>query len=415
MADELATLAGWLAEGVHADIRASRTVTTYSPELDDDGAKPGTVRKLHKCAICELPVAQRFEDECAVLNGKLVLSHVDPVYVPQWGPVCGAASVAGTVLSLAKWHGLDSPSLRSECTVTSVQDCYSEKLNVPNVYKTTAAVGNQTLKKCAMLLRFPSLAGWQCVATDFGCHLVTDPTLKQEEEWRKLKNTMATGGRIVFHSRNHYNRVFGWREVWDTAPDSSSSSDSASLPLVSAPVSAPVAVLGESTAACNKVACMPGAAKKDTDDSSSNIISPMSDGSSTPSVIDASSEGDQENMPAAAAPAKPARRPFLVRKSVRSGVVGLAAPTLAKATTAVATTATSATNTATVAPPPAPTATGPTDLSSSGARLVSRQILMAKKGQRPQHWVTWEAIAHDLRTHPGHRLMEIRLVNTARE
>ena len=169
---DLSTLLAWfeLAHMTPLDLAhdAKALPSTLSPELDAPDAAagdaaPGAERpklKLHSCAQCELPVAARFEEpepwlrtDARVLT---VLGESELSYLPQHGPVCGAASVAGTALSLALHHGVDAALAHEAITVRLVQDVYNA-LGVPNIYKSSVAVGNLTIKKCLMALRVPGL------------------------------------------------------------------------------------------------------------------------------------------------------------------------------------------------------------------------------------------------------------------
>ena len=59
----------------------------------------------------------------------------------------------------------------------------------------------------------------------------------------------------------------------------------------------------------------------------------------------------------------------------------------------------------------APAAADPDAAPAPGEAYVAhRQILMAKKGQRPQHWVPWEAVCENTRTHKINVIFEVKLV-----
>ena len=108
--------------------------------------------KLHSCAQCELPVAARFDlpDPALRARAHMVLQEFETHYLPQHGPVCGAASVAGTALALMRHHGVDDGLAREAATVRRVQECY-HALGVPNIFASSVAVGNATLKRCVMV------------------------------------------------------------------------------------------------------------------------------------------------------------------------------------------------------------------------------------------------------------------------
>jgi hypothetical protein len=44
------------------------------------------------------------------------------------------------------------------------------------------------------------------------------------------------------------------------------------------------------------------------------------------------------------------------------------------------------------------------------AFVAERHILMAKRGQRPQHWVPWEAVCENIATHKINVIFECKLV-----
>jgi hypothetical protein len=50
------------------------------------------------------------------------------------------------------------------------------------------------------------------------------------------------------------------------------------------------------------------------------------------------------------------------------------------------------------------------DQQQQGAYVSQRHILMAKKGQRPQHWVPWDAVCLNTRTHKINVIFEVKMV-----
>lgn len=199
-----------------------------SPALDDSDARAhaeGTEtaeslakkRKMHWCSKCELKVVTRYENPHVLAPGQSVVEWIDLVYLPQVGPVCGAASVAGTLRSLARYHGLPADEVEG-ITVRTIQDVYNG-MGVPGVYTTTAAVGNGTIKRAFMSFAFPG-AGWSPIVSTFGSTFVTDPVTRADVDWDRFKTRLAAGSRFLLHVRNHYCRLFGWREV--SSPGSSS-------------------------------------------------------------------------------------------------------------------------------------------------------------------------------------------------
>ena len=384
---DLSSLLSWLvlAHVGAADLALVKELpNTASPDLDDPNAAdevPAPKLKLHSCAQCELPVAARFDHPEPELlrDTHLVLGEQCLAYLPQHGPVCGAASVAGTVLSLLRHHGVDEARAREAVTVRLVQDAY-HALGVPNIYRSSVAVGNFTLKKCLMSLRVPGFPHAQLTVLDFGAFLETDPARRELAEWEKLKRGLREGRRYLFHSRNHYNRIFGWREVWALskttcagAGESGSSSE----------------VRAASVAHPEPEAAMPPPPPQQ----------PAPQVHEPPAVVtvaadDLASQLWDENK----APPPPAlkkrggedRRPLLTSR-MPFGVPPVSASAPRRAAVVEP------------APEPAPT---PEDV----CVVSQRQILMAKRGQRPQHWVPWEAVCENVRTHKINMIFEVRLV-----
>jgi hypothetical protein len=189
MAHELSLLVSYLLAGISvADVSSpgKELPSTLSPDLDDPASTAAALAaasaaaaaaaaggsssnsgsaaggadeapaprrlKLHSCAQCELPVAARFDlpDPALRARAHMVLQEFETHYLPQHGPVCGAASVAGTALALMRHHGVDDGLAREAATVRRVQECY-HALGVPNIFASSVAVGNATLKRCVMV------------------------------------------------------------------------------------------------------------------------------------------------------------------------------------------------------------------------------------------------------------------------
>lgn len=408
MSDLDAVLA-WVALTGSCSPDLARVPDTRSPELDDDGlpAEPGAPPrarvKYHGCAVCELRVVGTYhEPDLAAAAAAYVAGARECSYVPQWGPVCGAASVASTALSLLRAPGGPPPppgGWESVVTVRLVQDAYTA-LGVPGVLRTTAAVGNGAVKKAFATLRFPGLDGARFSVTELAATLAATPADRADAEWARLKAGFASGARYLYHSRNHYARVFAWRELYARATDAPAG-EAAPAPAT------PGGGGGEGAAA-------DGAAEAHAAVATTEPAEPTSP------QIDAGAGataggGNDENAGAAAAASAAEVNPFGTGKR---GIAPLAPPALSAgnvnagaAPAAAVGAAAKAAKAAAVrralgkpAPPPAPPATG------AGLVRTSRQILMAKKGQRPQHWVEWESVAEDTRTHALHTIFEVRLL-----
>lgn len=361
----------------------SRSQTrTYDKDLDIDGATAAALAddgkprvKYHVCGVCDLPVAQNFSDpDLCEAASYLTLRHTDTVYAPQWGPVCGAASVAGTVLSLLKAAGHAPEAFKDVVTVRLVQDIYAS-LGVPDVHTDTHAVGNLTVKKACMMLRVPGLPTAQLTVSDLAFLLAKDPRDKANAEWARLKQGMAQGARYLYHCRNHYCRVFGWRELY-RAPKAGDEGAAAASPTVQ-------------------------------DHQSSSFVQEESGGTTPAGGVDKENAGGEDGP--VPAPPPPARRlsgapPTGLRRvgsartnAAAGGSVGKPVGLKARVGRATPSTSTSA-SLEHLAPP------------GMQPYLVSRQVLMAKKSQRPQHWVEWDAIAADTAGHKLHMLFEVKLV-----
>jgi hypothetical protein len=386
-----------------------RNPDTSSPDdlipssLLPDPSAPATTKKVyHRCAKCELVVAQKYEDPDPH-NFHLVLKQVDTVFLPQFGPVCGAASVAGTVKSLLRHHNFDvtDPDSYDAVTVRLVQELYHAQ-GVPDIFVTSAAVGNQTIKRAFMTLRVPGLPGVSFAAKDLACLLERDPVEKAQAEWRMLKAGMGSGARYLFHSRNHYNRVFGWRELWDSGEAAAATSTGGGDDLALTPAgwravlaeangnaeAAVVAVLREAKEGGQEEG---GVVKTGEAASGEGGGSKSSSSSAQVAVVD--SENGPPIAPVVRAAGDRAPRPLSLaaKKRLRAGLdAGVASTTM-------------------TAPSSIPSSSSSTpDFSRCVAR---RQILMAKKGQRPAHWVDWERVCEDIAAHKGHHMIfEVRLV-----
>lgn len=374
---------------------------TASPDLDDDKAPVSTdptverpKLKLHSCAQCELPVISRFEHPEPTLSSSLtILGEQELTYLPQHGPVCGAASVAGTILSLAAFHGLDMIQARETITVRAVQDVYNA-LGVPNIYTSSVAVGNLTLKKCVMAFKLEAFPSWQLTIQDFGAFLESNPEKKVLNEWEKLKKGMATGSRYIFHSRNHYNRIFGWREVWEKTRPLDAKLQSSAQASVQASVQEEIKdeIPTEFVSSVQNIVTL-----VENDPYSEENVSKMIE------QMQSSRKRGGEDRPL---------RPFSTSTSVNSYLIE---PSILRGKT-----------TKTIEKKSITTSTGVKTVSSltssflpcketsstqqDGAYVSQRHILMAKKGQRPQHWVPWEAVCLNTQTHKINVIFEIKMV-----
>lgn len=365
------------------------TSTSPTNEMDSNPSTvtiaPPKVVKLHKCNKCELPVAQRYELPNPEVNSyHLVLQHYDTNYIPQYGPVCGAASVAGTILSLLHYHGHNMDLARELITIKYVQDVY-HSLGVPNIYETSAAVGNMTLKKCCMALKFPSpWQNCQLIIKDLCAHLERDPVKKMDSEWRTMKTGILSGARYLYHSRNHYNRIFGYRELWNhgnpVTNDSNNNNEDEN--------NAPWLTWVDSSVSMKDMNTMSNENNPSLSPNPSPILSNEGGDNDSFSPILSSQPTNVTN---------PAERPIRP--------LGLVAK---KRVLALASKANVVPKTGTN------TATNSTDIDYSQC-IAHRQVLMAKKGQRPQHWVNWEDICADIASHNRHHMIfEIRLLDRSK-
>jgi hypothetical protein len=371
--------------------------TTASPDLDDDKAPASTdptverpKLKLHSCAQCELPVISRFEHPEPTLSSSLtILGEQELTYLPQHGPVCGAASVAGTILSLAAFHGLDMIQARETITVRAVQDVYNA-LGVPNIYTSSVAVGNLTLKKCIMAFKLEAFPSWQLTIQDFGAFLESNPEKKVLNEWEKLKKGMATGSRYIFHSRNHYNRIFGWREVWEkTRPLESKLQSSVQF---SGQEDTNDDIPTEFVSSVQNIVTL-----VENDPYSEENVSKMIE------QMQSSRKRGGEDRPL---------RPLSTSTSVNSYLIepsllrGKTTKTIEKKSITTSTGVKTVSSLTSSLLPCKETSTTQQD----GAYVSQRHILMAKKGQRPQHWVPWEAVCLNTQTHKINVIFEVKMV-----
>jgi len=415
-ASDLDAVLAWVALTGSCAPDLARAPDSRSPELDDDGlpAEPGAPPrarvKYHGCAVCELRVVGTYhEPDLAAAAAAYVAGARECSYVPQWGPVCGAASVASTALSLLRAPGGPPPppgGWEAVVTVRLVQDVYTA-LGVPGVLRTTAAVGNGAIKKAFATLRVPGLEGGRFAVTELAATLAATPADRADAEWARLKAGFASGARYLYHSRNHYARVFGWRELFARTPDAQPA-DGASG----------VAVAAEGGEGAPAAAAAAAAEPKPEPK-----LEPALDAGAAADAADAAGGGDDENAgaaapraraPAASAAAAPVdaaeANPFGTGKrgiaplAPAAASAGNAAPAAVGAAAKAAKAAAVRRALGKPAPPPAPPATG------DGLTRTSRQVLMAKKGQRPQHWVAWESVAEDTRTHALHTIFEVRLL-----
>jgi len=386
--------------------------STASPDLDDDKApsvsndpndeKPKL--KLHSCAQCELPVVSRFEHpEPALLSALMVLGEQELSYLPQHGPVCGAASVAGTILSLAAFHGLDPALAKETITVRLVQDVY-HMLGVPNIYNSSVAVGNLTLKKCVMALKLEAFPSWQLTVQDFGAFLESDPERKALNEWEKLKKGMATGSRYLFHSRNHYNRIFGWREVWQKTQPPTGEKVSSTIPST---------VLPPVTSSTTTTRTTPASTEITNEAPATEVVVTLVDNQDPYSEenLERMMEQMQQPRKRGGGEDRPLR-PFStssssVSNSMEPSALGGRTKAFEKKAAAAAGTGVKA---ATSITSRKENVGEVSNEQQQGAFVSQRHILMAKKGQRPQHWVPWEAVCLNTRTHKINVIFEVKMV-----
>jgi len=370
---------------------------TSSPDLDDDKAPISTdptverpKLKLHSCAQCELPVISRFEHPEPTLSSSLtIIGEQELTYLPQHGPVCGAASVAGTILSLAAFHGLDMIQARETITVRAVQDVYNV-LGVPNIYTSSVAVGNLTLKKCIMAFKLEAFPSWQLTIQDFGAFLESNPERKVINEWEKLKKGMATGSRYIFHSRNHYNRIFGWREVWEkTRPQEAKPK----LHQSSVHHDEKDEIPTEIVPSVQNIVTLVDENDPYSEENVSKMIEQMQS---------SRKRGGGEDRPL-----RPLSTSTTVNACLSEPLIlrGKTTKTIEKksSTTNIGV-KTVASLTSSLLP------SKETSTTQDGAYVSQRHILMAKKGQRPQHWVPWEAVCLNTQTHKINVIFEVKMI-----
>jgi len=240
----------------------------------------------------------------------------DEEHVVQRGPYCAASSVAGLLCSFGRELG---PEASSACTAAATQSAVvavMSEMKVPGLEQSTARVGNVTWKRTMRSVSVPEspedgVTGGAVRLAPRDFELLSppeDPLDESDELWRRLKDEMAAGARMMYHCA----RVFGWRE--------SRPGLAASLP---GPADGPKASLDE--------------------------------------VLGGDSDGEDQQAPRRPA-AGPAEREFAW------GV----------------------------------------HLSREGRR---REILTAKRGQGPKHWVSWEQVMADVRKHKLHRLIAVTAVD----
>lgn len=385
-------------------------------------------RKYHSCEVCDLPVAYRVE-ECDPPRYRSLstIQISDMTYCPQKGPVCGAASVAGTARSLAKYHGL-SDEIISKIDTPSIQELY-KSMGVPDVDTTTAAVGNATIKRAFMQLKIDNQ--YWTSAAEFGSLFEKCPVARMDADWQRLKRGMVSGLRYLYHCRNHYTRIFGYRELYEQPATEAVAVEESNM---RQPYAAPAdsVPLGPSRSANSSAA--PVAASEDTAASGKVIGSGKSavvvkEGSTVDELTAAplcrprGARREEEECRSAPMPAFLADMAACDENNDRTDA-GAGAPSGTPKETTIAVfgytnrTATSVRNLPQQQQQQSKTPTGNQyavaardgrEPETLPQQPVERLILIAKRGQRPQHWVRWEDVYRDLETHKLAKIFEIRM------
>jgi hypothetical protein len=133
----------------------------------------------------------------------------DEVYAAQTGPYCGATSIASTVQSYLRAFGHPA-DVAEQVTQESVVELY-RRLGVAGLERSTARVGNMTLKRCLHLLRVPRLEHVRFVPRELSVTIAATESEKRDAFWERICAELERGVRLLAHIRNHYVRIFGFR------------------------------------------------------------------------------------------------------------------------------------------------------------------------------------------------------------
>lgn len=223
---------------------------SYSAALDPKQSQAASSKpkkkKRHRCEKCMLVVFDapaileplghaewQTADKEAVtleLSSGLVWDSLfiqDLIWDVQSGPKCAAASVSSLALSFASAYGLSKYVVRLErwrffftfsfhrttpkgdsLDQASVLRTY-QSIGVPNIERTTAAVGNAQWRQAIALTAI----------ADSRLRMVPRPLSAQfaagadaaDQLWDRVTREMKLGSRVMLHCNNHYVRVFGFR------------------------------------------------------------------------------------------------------------------------------------------------------------------------------------------------------------
>ena len=252
--------------------------------------------------------------------------------------------------------------------------------------------------------------------SDFGAFLERDPRRKMLAEWDKLKRGLRAGSRFLFHSRNHYNRIFGWREVWMLAPPAPATA-TATATASAAPPAASATAPPPAPPAAPPAPAAPAAQELTAYERQWAALGLENGGGDLSQMKPppARKRGGEDRRPgmgpaaaatAAAAAAAAVRAPLGAAAGFQSEGAQVA-PVAAPAPSSAAESEPE--------PLPARFASDAEPDAEAGPRpgeayVAERHILMAKRGQRPQHWVPWEAVCENIATHKINVIFEIKLV-----
>lgn len=277
------------------------------------------------------------------------------------------------------------------------------KLGITGLEKSTAKVGNLTLKRAIRLFVFPGRPRWQLVPVDFDVHFGAgdDPALRNTLRWERLNRDLKSGTRFLFHSNNHYARIFGVRELKNETHRSALPDEGTVVyalpPKTAAPTPpAPNAgTVGPSTAPPPTLPVRSLADGGDSDNEDDPVeISMASDSKENQAGASHIGSAAGKPLPALAAPGHiaPITAP---ERPARSALPAASTPAVA----------------------PTGSAT-PLAEAKPGCKLVSwlrsgREILMARSGQSPKHWVDWDQVCRSIDTHRIQTIIAVRWVERA--